>query len=561
MMDENKTINESGIISLSDKQWEVARRRAEIISSIVEYDHVSISVAKEAAQKLNISIRTIYRLIKRWRDSGGSITSLAPGESNGGKGNSRIQNSLELLISQAISDMYLTKQKISIAALMRIIKERCHKAGFDYPAVNTVRSRIKKLQFDEVLYLREGPNAVRKLQPIKGQCPQTSRPLEIVQIDHTLVDIIIVDTFHRQPIGRPWITIAIDIYSRAIVGFCLTLEAPSATSVGLCLAHAVTDKRPLLERIGAEVLWAMSGKPELLYVDNGAEFHSEALRRGCDVHGIKISYRPIGSPHYGGIVERVIGTMMKMVHELPGTTFSNITERGKYDSEKKAALTLSELEKWFILAISSYHGSIHSGIGDTPMNRWNKAVELGWSYSYVQNPKAFLVDFLPIIYRHIQRQGFVVDHITYTSLSLKPLIINRKSDEKFLIRRDPRDLSRIYVFDPTAKHYIEVPYRSISNPAITLWEHRFAVACIREDVRKSVNEEEIIKIICKMRQITETASIKSKAARRKIERLEFSKDSIKLTSLHNVGTKTDSDKGDYELDSTKIKPFDDIEEW
>lgn len=89
----------------------------------------------------------------------------------------------------------------------------------------------------------------------------------------------------------------------------------------------------------------MFGKSKEIYVDNGSEFHSEALKRGCGVHGIKLSYRPIGKPHYGGIVERVIGTLMKMVHELPGTTFSNIVEKGEYDSSKKAVLTLSELEK------------------------------------------------------------------------------------------------------------------------------------------------------------------------------------------------------------------------
>lgn len=558
-MDEDNIISESGIISLSDKQWTEARKRAEIISVIAKYDNVSNAIAGEAASRLNLSTRTIYRLIRKWRDSDRSIAALAPDSSKGGKGSLRLPNNVELLISQAISDIYLSKQRPSVAALMRIIKERCHKVGLNYPAVGTVRARIKRLQADKVLSLREGLNAVRKLHPITGQFPKTNNPMEIVQIDHTLVDIIIVDTFNRQTIGRPWITIAIDTYSRSIIGFCLTLEAPSATSVGLCLAHAVIDKRPWLERIDLEVEWPMLGKPKLLYVDNGAEFHSEALRRGCDVHGIKISYRPVGSPHYGGIVERVIGTMMKMVHELPGTTFSNITERGEYNSEKKAALTLSELEKWFALAIASYHGSIHSGICETPMNRWKKVVDLGWNYSYVQDPKAFLVDFLPIIYRHIQRQGFVIDHIAYTNSSLKPLITKGKSENKFLIRRDPRDLSRIYVLDPVANHYIEVPYRAISNPAITLWEHRFAVKRIRDEGRKTVNEEEIIKIICKMRQITETAVVKSKSARRQVARLESLKGNITLASLPNIGAKIEPDKD--RLDFTKIKPFDDIEEW
>jgi putative transposase len=117
-------------------------------------------------------------------------------------------------------------------------------------------------------------------------------------------------------------------------------------SVGLCLAHAVCDKRPWLERLGVNVDWSMTGKPLLIYVDNGADFKSEALRRGCKQHGISLDYRPPGKTHYGGIIERVIGTLMQKIHELPGTTFSNSSQKGDYASEAKAALTLNELERW-----------------------------------------------------------------------------------------------------------------------------------------------------------------------------------------------------------------------
>ena len=173
-MSDDNIIIESGAISLSDEQWSVARRRAEIISSIAEYDSVSTVMAEEAASRLNLSVRTIYRLIRRWRESGGSVPSLVSNGSNGGKGNARLSCNVEILISQAISDTYLSKQKPSVAALMRRIKELCHNANLNYPAVNTVRSRIKKFQSDEVLSLREGSNAARKLQPIKGQFPETS---------------------------------------------------------------------------------------------------------------------------------------------------------------------------------------------------------------------------------------------------------------------------------------------------------------------------------------------------------------------------------------------------
>src|SRR5271166_5915972 len=86
--------------------------------------------------------------------------------------------------------------------------------------------------------------ASRRLRPAAGAMPAPERPLAVVQIDHTKVDLIVVDEHRREPIGRPYLTIAIDVFSRCIVGMVVTLEAPSATSVGLCLAHMVTEKQP-----------------------------------------------------------------------------------------------------------------------------------------------------------------------------------------------------------------------------------------------------------------------------------------------------------------------------
>ena len=72
-----------------------------------------------------------------------------------------------------------------------------------------------------------------------------------------------VDEVNRLPIGRPFVTVGIDVFSRAIPGAVLTLEAPSALSVGLCLGNMVTDKRAYLERLGVDVEWPMAGKPRL----------------------------------------------------------------------------------------------------------------------------------------------------------------------------------------------------------------------------------------------------------------------------------------------------------
>ena len=246
--------------------------------------------------------------------------------------------------------------------------------------------------------------------------------MALVQIDHTLVDVIVVDSVTRMPIRRPWLTLAIDVYSRCVVGFHLTLEPPSATSVALCIAHTVLSKVPWLSERKIEAEWAMEGLIEHLHLDNAKEFHSEALRRGCEQYGIGIEYRPVRTPHYGAHIERLIGTMMGKVHLLPGTTFSDVGDRGDYDSEKNAVMTMDELECWLVHEITGvYHREVHSALGTTPLAAWERgiagdATSLGRGTPIAApDPHRFLIDFLPIERRLIRREGISLHSISYWS--------------------------------------------------------------------------------------------------------------------------------------------------
>lgn len=283
--------------------------------------------------------------------------------------------SVERIIRELLQKRFLTRQKRSLSAFHREVARACKLQKLRLHARNTVASRIAGLDPLKTTRLREGQDASRTLQGVGAEPPAVTAPLEQVQIDHTVIDLIVVDELDRQPIGRPYLTLAIDVFTRCVPGMVVTQETPSAVLVGLCLAHIACDKRPWLEGLNVEMDWPMSGKPMLLYLDNAAEFKSEALRRGCEQHGIRLDYRPQGQPHYGGIVERIIGTAMQMIHdELPGTTFSNPDQRGDYDSESKATLTLRELERWLTLAVGTYHSSVHNGLLQPPEARWAGAV-------------------------------------------------------------------------------------------------------------------------------------------------------------------------------------------
>lgn len=559
MASDTPRVTERGVATLPKEVWEHARLRTEIIGPLATLAVVGHQAADDAAQALGLSRRQVYVLIHQARQGSGLVTDLVPGQSRGGEGCGRLPEPIECIIRELLQKRFLTKQKRSLAAFHREVTQACKAQKLRVPTRNTVALRIAGLDPMEIVRSREGREASRILQGVGGVPPAVTEPLEQVQIDHTVIDLIVVDERDREPIGRPYFTIAIDVFTRCVLGMVVTLEAPSAVSVGLCLTHGACDKRPWLERLNVDVDWPMSGKPRLLYLDNAAEFKSEALRRGCEQHGIQLDYRPPGQPHFGGIVERIIGTTMRMIHdELPGTTFSNPNQRGEYDSENKAALTLRELERWLALAVGTYHGSIHRGLLQPPAARWAEAVAGIGVPPVAIHATAFLVDFLPVIRRTLTRTGFVIDHIHYYTDALKPWIARRDRFSTFLIRRDPRDISRIWVLEPEGQHYLEVPYRTLEHPAVTLWEQRQALARLRQLGREQVDETTLFRMIGQMRNIVTTAQKATRKARRDADRRQH----LQPSALPSKPVLPKTDTTDSQTENqTPAQPFDQIEEW
>nr|WP_306437490.1 transposase family protein [Rhodococcus sp. 14-2470-1a] len=546
------------MLTASGERWAQAEARFAVLAPLLEAHPVRLEAVDDAGQRLGLSRRQIYSLLTRLRNGTGTVTDLLTRVSPGGRGHGRLSDDVEEIVSNHISRYFLHRQKLSVAALHRRIVLACHRAGLPVPARNTVNARIAALHPASVARSRGGPDAARPRQSAGDVPPQVSGILDQVQIDHTVVDVMIVDEYERHPIGRPYLTITIDVFSRSVLGFVITLEPPSALSVGLCLGRVCSGKQTWLEacELAEQVQWPMAGKPKQLYLDNAAEFKSEALRRGCAQHTIKLKYRPPGRPHYGGIVERIIGTAMTAVHELPGTTFSYPAQRASYDSEAHAALTLRELERWLVLAVSSYHGTVHSGLGRTPASMWNSGVTAdGRAPRTVHGETAFLVDFLPVLRRRLTRSGFVLDHVHYFSNALKPWVARREQLGRFVIRRDPRDLSRIWVLEPDGGGYVEVPYRTMSHPAVTLWEHRAAVTRLREQGRSNVDESALFSMIEQMREITDRSQKATRRARRNRARRDHLIDTA-------AGSEPMQPPDSRPSDDTHVVPvFSDIEEW
>jgi putative transposase len=110
----------------------------------------------------------------------------------------------------------------------------------------------------------------------------------------------------------------------------------------------------------------------------------------------------------------------------------------------------------------------------------------------------------------------------------------------------------VWVLDPASNRYIEIPYRSLSNPSVTLWEHRKAIEKLQKQGREQVNESAIFRMISKMREITEMAAKERKRARR---------DKTRRSHLAATKQMVHQCPDNQNSESSHTKPFDDIEEW
>jgi putative transposase len=469
----------------------------------------------EACAALNLGKSQFYEALRRYR-ADPRTSSLVLGCAGAPRGKNRLAPDIEAMIERCIDALYLSEQKLTAAALFEAVEHECRKANLKAPSLKAVRRRIQARPAREVITAREGRAvAEQRFRPVPGHLESTW-PLDLLQIDHTPLDLIIVDDIARKPIGRPWLTLALDVHTRTVAGFLVSLDPPSATSVALAVAHAVLPKEAWLAARSVTLPWSVAGLPRCVHVDNAREFHSQAFERGCRQHGIQIEYRPVRTPRYGGHIERLMGTLMGRIHALPGTTFSNTCARGAADPEAAAVLTLGEFEAVFTLEVlGPYHMEVHSALGIPPLAAW--AERLSARPSPLIQPgdaTAFFRNLLPFKDVAVRREGIRLHSIFYYDDVLTTWL---GSGTRMRVKYDPRDLSCVFLEDVEGRHW-PIRYRELARPPITLWEQRAAVRELRERGKGLVDEVRIFEAIEARRALVEEAAAKTMAARREVQR-------------------------------------------
>jgi putative transposase len=426
---------------------------------------------------------TVYRWRRKLIHAGRDIRGLVEKFAKRGNRTPRYPQEVLQIVEGAIDSVYLTPEKRTVQDVLdKAVLETRRENGLrpagthlPEPTRKLVTSMIQEIPAFDRCVAREGRTvALRKFRSVLGKA-LTDAALQQAQIDHTLMDLLVLDDDTGLPLGRPWLTVCIDVHTRCVLGIYIGFEPPSYLSVARCLKDAFLPKVDL-RKTYPEIVneWDAHGVMILVKVDGGPEFHSDALEHACYCLNIEIEYCPRKTPWFKGHIERWIGTANREVaHVAPGTTFSNIFERNEYDPAKHAVVRLSTLKKLVRMWIADvYHQRPHRTLKVPPAVMWKSSVN---AEDILLPEDPALLD--AILGRREQRvlthKGIEYESLFYNSPELTALRMEVGEKLHVEICVDDGDVGRVIVLSPDKKRMFVVPAlaQSYAN-GLTLWQHK-----------------------------------------------------------------------------------------
>lgn len=255
-------------LNIAEAAWLEAVRREAVVRPLALADRPSGSFVQAAADALGLSRAQIYRLIVRFRRHSVTV-SLVASQRGPHTGARRLPDVVEQRIEDAIDRVFRQPERPTVEKLRRDIRQDCEAAGLKPPSRKAIQARISARSLRSLVQARAGAAVARqRFAPVQpGLRPP--HPLAIVQIDHTKVDIELVDDLAGAVVGRPWLTLVLDVLSRCVLGFSVSFDPPSAAGVALAIVQAVLPKADWLAERDLDMAWPMHGLPDLLHLDNG----------------------------------------------------------------------------------------------------------------------------------------------------------------------------------------------------------------------------------------------------------------------------------------------------
>jgi putative transposase len=490
-----------------------------------------------ATPERTVSEASLRRWVDAMRDSQGDIRSLIPNFKSRGNHNKRIQTELDMIIDEAIDQKYKKREKIRVNTVLEAVILEANSRNKDkyrppedrliFPSESTILRRIKEKDPYEMSKAKFGEKTAFDKFGIVNLQKKAKRPLERVQMDNTCLDFYVLDDDTYEPMGRPNCVISLDTATGYPLGFYIGFEPASYTTVMHGLKHSIQKKTYIKEKYPkVDNEWLAHGLPEVLSVDNGSDYISKDLQHACDLLGIYLHHCPVKKPWFKGQIERFFKTLnTNLLHELPGTTFSNILEKKvrDYDPEKHTLITFGKLiEIIHIWICDIYAQSYSKGVKGIPALLWEKAVKMYGDPALPPSALEWEIVLMKMRTASIQRSGIRYLNLFYQSVELgelrRKLEVKPKNQRFVDFKFDPTDMSKIFVFDEFENKYIKVLCVDMEySKDLNLFTHKLVNQMAREEyssvdvVARSKSREKIGVIVKEEGKKLKTFQRKTKA--------------------------------------------------
>lgn len=479
------------IAALPSKVRTKVERKLYYVTNIMEnlQGHLPVEATNNLAEKLAANINekapcyiSLYNWINRFLDSNCDPTALIPRRNR--RAIPRIKRQPQIvqdIINYNIDNYYLSKFHWPISCIIDSIQLSIEDLNSMRPVVdklkcpsNTTLYRIIT-EFDRytTVRLQEGKKAADDDQYWSRKCTNPYRLLDIAECDSQQLDIEIVDNY-GDPCGRPYLTVILEIKSRVIIGWDISLNAPSLEKTFRAIKLSLRSNS---EQAGLCARYVL---------DNGPEFIAEHYKRVMNSLGAECTFCEPNNPDQKPHVESFFKTYSQsIVHHMRGTTFSNAAEKGGYNSQKDAIYTLLDVNELFVDWLEMiYHSQPHSGLlNKSPFETWESLILKGFP------PKKYDQDELK---RYFAKAVFVTPsngRVRYSNVSwtgpavayFANLNHNKKKTKSLKLIYDPSDLGVAWVynpFDPEDLRQVEAVDPDYQD-GLTMHMHRIVQAEIR----------------------------------------------------------------------------------
>jgi putative transposase len=443
--------------------------------------HLS-DIAHERKEARAPHASTVFRWRRKYLNARNDVRALfARFDLQGGKGGSRLQPEVEAILDSCIDRIVLGQKTFSAedvrdAASTEILLRNQTRTASDklkVPSLRTTQRRIQALWAYEVTAAKYGKREADRRFASLENARAVSRVLEIVEIDHTPVDVLITDDQRKDAIARPMITVVLDRMSRCVLGYHLSAAGYGTAAVFEAIRHALLPKTYLTSPgryADLDLEWPCWGWPETILMDNGREFHADAITDTLLALAITAEFSASRSPNDKPHIERFLRTLnYGLIHKLPGTTLSKVHKRIGYKAEEEASLTLEELDKIIHVWICNvYHRRPHAGLGGlTPLEVWKTGAQ-AHPPQLKLNKRDLDIELGEHSVSAVQHYGIDLNTFVYRSGRLLTLRGMLPADTKVAVKWTKNDVGHVWVWDQIQQEYFKADNTKSEFKGLTL---------------------------------------------------------------------------------------------